>query len=91
MLKTDDEYEQDLAEWNYEKQQYRNSLSNNFLYGRCYSEVEPAGELGSTHVSQVAEISEDTFYEAKSLDWPLVEGSYLALTRESELHANDEV
>lgn len=90
LLKTDPDYEFAVSEWEYEKQRYREMLAQELLYGKCYSVVVPEGEYGSTNVYRVAEISEDDFNEAKSLDWPLVEGAYLALIRERKLQ-NDEV
>lgn len=44
---------------------HRDLTSRGYLYGVCYSEAEPAGEIGSTHVSYVVPISQQEFEEAK--------------------------
>mgnify|MGYP001267668411 CR=1 FL=1 len=64
-----DDYNELAEEYIYEFDVYEEQLTRGFVFGRCYSIVEPSGELGSTHVSKVAQISESVFNEAKSTGW----------------------
>lgn len=43
-----------------------------YLFGWCYSEVEPSGEPGDTHVAHVMPISQAAFEEAKAHGWKAV-------------------
>lgn len=47
------------------------SRRDGYLFGRCYSIVEPDGEIGSTHVSQVCPISKELFEDARRREWSL--------------------
>lgn len=40
-----------------------------YLFSRCYSIVEPTGELGDTHRSNVWPITEGQFREAQAAHW----------------------
>lgn len=44
-------------------------LENGYLFGRCYSVVVPEGELGSTHRSQVTQITQQEFESAREKGW----------------------
>lgn len=58
------------AEVNYELSTIQNSYSRGYRYGWCYSEVEPTGELGSTHVSTILrKITLEEFEAAKARGW----------------------
>jgi hypothetical protein len=43
-----------------------------YLFGWCYSEIEPSGEVGDTHVANLMPISETAFLEAKAHGWRAV-------------------
>lgn len=58
-------------EWQYTKAGLLDSYERGYRFGRAYSTVEPNGELGSTHISQMVPISKEQFAEAKALDWDL--------------------
>ena len=45
------------------------SYARGFRFGRAYSVVEPDGELGDTHVSDMVPISQEEFDEARGLRW----------------------
>lgn len=47
----------------------RERRERGFLFGRCYSVLEPEGEIGDTHVSQVMPISRETFEEFRANGW----------------------
>lgn len=44
-------------------------LTRGYLSGTCYSPVEPTGEIGDTHVSQVYELSRPAFEQARQAGW----------------------
>lgn len=54
-------------EW--EKQAAEENYQNGFRFGRAYSVVEPDGELGDTHVSDMSKITKEEFEFAKSYHW----------------------
>jgi hypothetical protein len=54
-------------EW--ERKVYDNSYNNGFRFGRAYSVLEPNGELGDTHVSDMTKITKEEFESARSLGW----------------------
>lgn len=60
-------------EWEYTKTNMLDSYERGYRFGRAYSTVEPNGELGSTHISQMIPISREQFEEAKSLKWFIYE------------------
>lgn len=45
------------------------SRKRGYLFGRCYSLIEPDGEIGSTHAVDVVPVSEDVFELARANDW----------------------
>jgi hypothetical protein len=45
------------------------SRRRGYLFGRWFSVVEPDGELGSNHVSNVISIGRDAFEQAKAEGW----------------------
>jgi hypothetical protein len=47
------------------------SYNNGFRFGTAYSVIEPRGELGDTHVSQMVPITKEEFEDAKLLRWDL--------------------
>lgn len=42
-----------------------------YRFGRAYSEVEPTGELGSTHVVEMTEVSEQEFEALRTAGWDM--------------------
>lgn len=56
-------------ELEYEHQVYDRSYADGFRFGRAYSVIEPDGELGDTHVSDMVKITKEEFESAKSLNW----------------------
>jgi hypothetical protein len=66
--------EEEIAE-EHETMQY--SYNNGFRFGRAYSIIEPRGELGDTHVSQMIPITKEEFDEVERLDWNLSEVVFL--------------
>lgn len=59
--------EDELA-WTLERMD--SSYERGYRFGWCYSEVEPDGELGSTHVSTMTrKISKEEFEAAKERGW----------------------
>jgi hypothetical protein len=45
------------------------SRRRGYIFGRAYSEIEPRGELGSTHVADMWPLTEAAFNEAREQDW----------------------
>ena len=45
------------------------SYARGYRFGRCYSEWEPEGELGSTHISCMIKITREQFEHAQSRGW----------------------
>ena len=45
------------------------SHSRGYLYGEAWSILEPRGEYGSTHVSQMVKIPAEALEEARQSDW----------------------
>jgi hypothetical protein len=78
IMEEDDESREEIeAEMAYERQVMSNSYANGFRFGRAYSVIEPSGELGDTHVSQMIPITKEEFEECKSLNWVFEEVMYL--------------
>jgi hypothetical protein len=44
-------------------------MARNYLFGRCWSVIEPDGELGDTHASQVWPCSPALYDEAHRVGW----------------------
>ena len=55
------------------------SLARGYLFGRCYSVIEPEGELGSTHKSQAWPIAPGLFQLAQRVGWRIDRLDPLAL------------
>lgn len=66
--------EEGLSEWLYSEKSFHSRRARGYLTGRAYSPLEPSGELGDTHVSQVYEISKTAFDEAHRANW-VVDGT----------------
>lgn len=47
----------------------RASHERGYRFGRCYSIVEPEGELGDTHISDCWPITEEEFLQAQNFRW----------------------
>jgi len=58
-------------ELEYEHRVYDASYKDGFRFGRAYSQIEPDGELGDTHVSDMTKITKEEFESAKILNWDL--------------------
>lgn len=61
----------DEEEADYTAEALAESRTRGYLFGRCYSIVEPEGEIGSTHVSQVMPISKELFDLARESGWAM--------------------
>jgi hypothetical protein len=59
--RTEDEIRRDMTERH----------ERGYLFGRCWSKIEPDGELGSTHVSEVYWIDPSLFAELEECGWCL--------------------
>ena len=51
------------------RRDYTERHARGYLFGKCYSKVEPDGELGSTHVSEVYWIEPSLFAELEQCGW----------------------
>lgn len=60
-------------EWEYTHNVELDSYKRGYRFGKAYSTIEPTGELGSTHISEMVPISQEQFEEARGLKWSLVE------------------
>lgn len=60
-----------LAEYGSIVEGLHDRRARGYLYGECFSVVEPDGELGDTHASQVLPISPEAFAEARDGGWDL--------------------
>lgn len=67
------------------RERLANSRQRGYLYGPCYSAIEPDGELGSTHVFNVVPICKASFESAKALGWKLI------AQNEAPSHSPDDV
>lgn len=47
----------------------RERAERGYLYGRCYSVIEPGGEFGDTHQANLWPISEDLYNAAQDAGW----------------------
>lgn len=73
--------EEGQAEYEYSCQSLKPRRARGYLTGVAFSVVEPTGEQGDTHVSQVCPISEQAFNEGKAAGWRMVApDALLALT-----------
>ena len=59
----------DAAEAEYTANHVGAGLENGYLYARCYSVIEPDGELGDTHRASAWPISKELFKAAESVGW----------------------
>jgi hypothetical protein len=57
----------------YEERVLKESYDNGFRFGKAYSVIEPDGELGDTHVSDMIKITKGQFEAAKALNWSWAE------------------
>lgn len=55
------------------------SFNRGYRHGRWYSFVEPDGELGDAHISNLWPISEEVFNRAKESGWKLDIATYTSL------------
>lgn len=61
----------DTAEINHEWSTLENAYNRGYRYGWCYSQVEPDGEPGNTHISSMdRKITKEEFQWAKEHGWP---------------------
>lgn len=60
-----------LAEYAYIVESLHDRRARGYLYGRCYSVVEPEGEIGDTHVASVLALTPEAFAEAEAGGWDL--------------------
>jgi hypothetical protein len=61
--------DEDRQEFRSSTRMTRDSRMRGYIFGRAYSEIEPRGELGSTHVTAMLPIDEAAFNEAREQDW----------------------
>lgn len=66
-------YRESLSESVYEIRAVAESRTRGYLRGIAYSIIEPDGEHGSTHVSNVYPISKEAFEEARASGWRAVD------------------
>jgi hypothetical protein len=57
------------AELEYTMESSVDSISRGYLFGEAWSILEPRGELGSTHVSQMVKITDEALEDARERDW----------------------
>lgn len=56
-------------ELDYTMEAIKEAHDRGYRYGQAYSEVEPEGEWGSTHISTMVQITKDQFEAAKGHQW----------------------
>jgi hypothetical protein len=61
------------------------NYDNGFRFGRAYSVIEPNGELGDTHVSEMVPITEEEFKQLKGLHWIFEEAMKLPWFNEEDM------
>lgn len=61
----------DDEEIEYQRDMLADAYGRGYRYGKAYSEIEPEGEWGSTHISTMVEISEELFNLARDRGWLL--------------------
>jgi hypothetical protein len=65
-----DPFEEDEAEeFAWSEKSLHDRLSRGYVFGRHFSVIEPKGELGDVHVSQVIPISREAFEECEAAGW----------------------
>lgn len=71
----DQERDAGAEEWEIadETQALREAHERGYRFGWAYSEIEPHGELGSTHVLNMAPISREEFEQCRELEFRTVE------------------
>lgn len=77
----------DEGEYGFAYERFEGRHERGYLFGPCYSVVEPEGELGSTHVSQVVWIDPPEFHAFRNGGWlsqNLSRENHIALQRASE-------
>lgn len=57
------------AEADYVVRHAKDRRARGYVFGTCYSIIEPEGELGDTHVSEVWPITAHLFDAAKAVRW----------------------
>jgi hypothetical protein len=62
----------DEAELAYTLTSLRENHEHGYLYGRCYSTIEPSGELGDTHRASAWPISKELFDAAQAVGWDVL-------------------
>lgn len=60
-----------IEEIEWEMKSAEENYNNGYRFGRAYSIVEPKGELGDTHVSEMTKITKEQFELAKENNWCL--------------------
>jgi len=64
---------EDRDEWEYEKRQIQDSHLRGYMYGWCWSPLEPEGEPGSTHQANLWPIDQALYDAAKATHWNIDE------------------
>ena len=72
----------DEFRWSFDSM--RDSYMRGYRYGRAYSLMEPRGEFGSTHISQMAQLTADEFADAEAAGW-----DFRLLSAHSSPHRKD--
>jgi len=67
-----DPEEEEEADWSHRSM--TDSYGRGYLFGKAFSLACPDGELGSTHRSEMIEISREQFEHARSHGWELWDG-----------------
>ena len=63
--------DEDRAEWEFEKNQIEDSHGRGYMYGWCWSTIEPDGEPGSTHQANLWPVSRELFEAAREVHWDI--------------------
>ncbi len=69
----------DRAEYEYSAKSFAENRARGYLFSRCYSFIEPDGELGDTHAINVLPITEALFEQGKANGWQIDEALRLAV------------
>lgn len=59
----------DEEELQYTLEMLADAHRRGYRYGKAYSEIEPEGEWGSTHISTMVEITQAQFERAREVGW----------------------
>lgn len=61
----------DEGEYGYAYERFKERHERGYVYGKAYSVIEPDGELGSSHVSELTQCEQTTFEHMRKYGWSL--------------------